>query len=45
VRSAAITTLASIGPQAKAAIPALEHIQDVQLRPLADNAMREIAGR
>jgi adenylate cyclase len=45
VRSAAITALARIGPKAKAAVPALAGIRDVQLRPLADGAVKEIDPR
>lgn len=45
VRSATIAALGRIGPKAKAAIPALASIQDAQLRPLADGAVKEIDGR
>ena len=45
VRSAVITALGRIGPKAKVAIPALAGIQDLQLRPLANDAMKEIDGR
>jgi tetratricopeptide (TPR) repeat protein len=45
VRSAAITALGRIGPKAKSAIPALARIQDTQLRPLADGAVKEIDSR
>ena len=45
VRSAAITALGRIGPKAKAAVPALAGIRDAELRPLADDAVKEIDGR
>jgi HEAT repeat protein len=45
VRSAAIAALGRIGPKAKAAVPALAGIRDVQLRPLADGAVKEIDPR
>ena len=45
VRSAAIMALGKIGPKAKAAIPALTAIQDDQLRSLAKDAAKEIAGK
>ena len=45
LRSAAIIALGKIGPQAKAAIPVLTDIQDDQLRSLAKDAVKEIAGK
>jgi TolB-like protein/class 3 adenylate cyclase/Flp pilus assembly protein TadD len=45
VRSAAITALGRIGPKAKAAISALANVRDAELRPLANDAVKEIDGR
>jgi adenylate cyclase len=45
VRSAAIAALGRIGPKAKAAIPALTNVRDAELRPLANEAAKEIDGR